>query len=64
MTEQEKTHLTGNVSEGRSGAEDCRERPMKRASAREGKHERATMARIASPQRRPDPMAGKPSEHL
>lgn len=35
MTEQEKTHLTGNVSEGRSGAEDCRERPMKRASARE-----------------------------
>ena len=35
MTEQEKTRLTGNVSEGRSGAEDCRERPMKRASARE-----------------------------
>lgn len=28
MTEQEKTRLTGNVSEGRSGAEDCRERPM------------------------------------
>lgn len=35
MTEQEKTRLTGSVSEGRSGAEDCRERPMKRASARE-----------------------------
>lgn len=35
MTEQEKTRLTGNVSEGRSGAEDCRERPTKRASARE-----------------------------
>ena len=28
MTEQGKTHLTTNVSEGRSGAEDCRESAM------------------------------------
>lgn len=35
MTEANATHMTENVSEGRSSAEDCRESPAKRASARE-----------------------------
>ena len=35
MTEQEETGLTTDVGEVPSGAEDCREKQTKRASARE-----------------------------